>query len=561
MGLISSAISSLRRLEEYMGPEATKDMRFCAVLALFVTIIISIIPYICGQLLDWVVNAVTKHQPIYVSDILDVCTVIVLMVVIWYVASTHAKHKMVKLALATGRRIRDGMNTSLMKASIKELDHIPAGDLNSRFVSDASATCELISTDYTGFISQMAMIVVITAMMFVTSPMLAVLYVIIMPVMFFVSRTLTKESEEQFALQKKKVSEFNVKMSDIMSTHGTIKMENLEDRVMDQFNEANKDFTKAFVSTRTRSGMIAPVANIFSNIGYMLTVMFGAVMLYLNQLDVGMFLTFMIYIRLVKNPLSDAMSIYDGLRDRTISLDRVLEVLDIPAEEAPQEDDGFRIEKGAIEFDNVCFSYNEGEEILHSVSFKVEPGKMTVLVGPTASGKTTVANLLMGFYRPDSGTIRIDGRDLSTISRSSISTDLCAVLQNPWVFEGTIRENIIYNRGGLSEEDLETISKVVGLDRYISMLPDGFDTRVGEEMNRLPLAQRRMLALCRALIGDPKIVVLDEAVAGLDPIIGQSIVERLKSLKKGHSIIVITHNRALIEQADEMIRLENGYII
>lgn len=560
MGLIMNAIQSLRRLEKLMGPEARKTMRFCAILSLVATILLNMVPYSCGLLLEGLIHSVQEYGGFYVNSVLDQCTLVLLAVVLWFVATMHSKHKMINLALTTMRRIREALNSKMMAIPIRDIDKLPSGDLASRFTNDLPAVYRLIASDYTGFITHMTMIVAIILMMIVVSPVLAMVYIVIMPITLRIGKKITSESEEEFAAQREKVAELTTRMSDIITTHATIKTENMEKQVLEDFRDINGDFTEAFVRTHTRSGMIAPIVSIMANTGYLATVIFGAIMLYYGHLDIGMFMSFMIYVRLVNNPLTMSVKVYDGLRDEIISLDRIIEILDMPEEEETEKDEGFTIDDGTIEFKDVCFSYVPGQEILHSVSFTAESNQFIALVGPTASGKTTAANLMMGFYSPDSGSITIDGEDLHRIPHSELSRKMSAVLQNPWVFDGTIRENIVYNREGFSEEDFMEITKAVGLDDYVKGLPDGYDTQIGDDLRRLPLAQRRMLALSRALIGSPKIVILDEAVAGLDPITGQSIIERLKKSKLGRTIIIITHNPVLIEQADKVIRIEDGRV-
>ena len=237
-----------------------------------------------------------------------------------------------------------------------------------------------------------------------------------------------------------------------------------------------------------------------------------------------------------------------------------MEVLNAPEEEGEGTDEAFKITNGIIRVEDVSFSYNGERKVLKGVSAEFTPGKVYAVTGPTGSGKTTLANLLMGFYRPDSGSITIDGRDITKISRKELGTNLTAVLQNPWMFSGTIRENIIYNRPYLREEDLKEVASLTGLDSYVNELPDGYDTVIGEESTYIPLPQRRLLALSRALIGDPKILILDEAVAGLDPMRGQGILDKLLASKSGRTTIIISHNQALIEQVDEVVHFEDGAV-
>jgi len=277
-------------------------------------------------------------------------------------------------------------------------------------------------------------------------------------------------------------------------------------------------------------------------------------------MDVGMFLTFMIYVRVLNTPLLMTVTVFDSIREETISLMRVLNVLNAPEDDMDVPDDGFRIEEGVIKVEDVTFSYGSGKRIFTNASVEIRPGEFTVVTGSTGSGKTTLANLIMGFYYPQSGFITVDGREVSTIPREEIGRNMNSVLQSPWMFNGTIRENIIYNRTDISDDEMIRTAKMTGLHNYVSSLPQGYDTYVSEEIAHLPLAQRRMLALSRALVGDPKILILDEAVAGLDPLTGQGIIDKLMSMKEGRTIIIITHNEALIEQADAVISIEDETI-
>lgn len=560
MGLIRNGIDTLLRLEEFIGSER-KTMRFCALLSLVATVILYTIPYICGWMMDWMIDTLTQGGVIDIAAVLDMCTIIILMIILWYISTAHATSKMSKLSLTFARNLRERINDKLMRVPISYIDTLPPGDLSSRFTSDMPKVSKLISTDYTGFIVHITMILAIAVMMLVTSPVLAAFYLLLTPVVFFASKRLTKQSMEDYEEQRKRVAEINSKMSDIIAAHRTIKVENLQEQVLAEFEESNRGFSNAFISSNTRSSYISPIVSMMVNSGYLTTVIIGAVLLYYGSLDIGMFLTFMIYVRVVNTPLLMTVTIYDSVKDEMISVRRIIEILDAPEEEKPEPSSGYGIEHGEVEFDDVCFSYVEGKPILRNLSFTVHPGKFTVIAGPTASGKSTTANILMGLYKPDSGHVRIDGVDIGRIRGETTGRDICYVMQYPWIIEGSIRENIIYNRPDLTEEEMIKVAEKTGLNIYVGTLPNGYDTIVGEDVHRIPLAQRRMLSMSRALISNPKILVLDETVAGLDPITGQSIIDQIQDLKKDRTIIMISHNQAVINQADEVIYLSNGSVL
>jgi len=456
--------------------------------------------------------------------------------------------------------MREQLNSKMMRVPISYADEMTSGDLSTRFTSSIPAVSKLISTDYTGFIIHMTMIVSILAMMLVTSPVLGLLYMALIPIILVIGREITKRSEKDFVIQSMEVAELNSQMSNMLSTHKTIKTEVLEANLLSRFGIYNREYTAAYVGAHTRSGMIKTIAGIMVNVGYLLSVIAGSLALFFWGMDVGMFLTFMIYVRVLNTPLLMTVTVFDSIREETISLMRVLNVLNAPEDDMDVPDDGFRIEEGVIKVEDVTFSYGSGKRIFTNASVEIRPGEFTVVTGSTGSGKTTLANLIMGFYYPQSGFITVDGREVSTIPREEIGRNMNSVLQSPWMFNGTIRENIIYNRTDISDDEMIRTAKMTGLHNYVSSLPQGYDTYVSEEIAHFPLAQRRMLALSRALVGDPKILILDEAVAGLDPLTGQGIIDTLMSMKEGRTIIIITHNEALIEQADAVISIEDETI-
>ncbi len=558
MGLISQSIQMMERLESYVGADR-RQMRLCIILSFVATVLLSAVPFICGRILDWMVGP--NSYSLDLNMLLDICTFVILLVILWYTMTCHSKKVMSKLSLGTTRRMREEMNSKMMSVPISYIDGMPAGDLSSRFTSDMPAVSKLISTDYVGFVVHLTMIIGIVIMMFITCPILAAIYAVLMPITIFIAMSMVHGSEEDYSRQKTVVAELNTQMSDLLASHRTIKSENMEEGVMKRFGQSNREFAAAFVRSHTRSGMISPLIGIMYNAGYLVSVVSGVLMIYSGMLQVGMFLTFMIYVRLVNTPLLMTVTVFDGMREEIISLERVLEVLESPDEERPSDDKGFTIGEGRVEFKDVSFSYVEGKEVIHSVSFEIKPGRITALVGATASGKTTLANLMMGFYNSYSGSIEVDGREIRTIPRQYLSHRMVAVLQNPWTFDGTIRENVMYNTGEVSEETFLEVCRLTGLDEYVGRLTDGYETRIGQDVNNLPLAQRRMLAISRAIMNDPKILILDEAVAGLDPITGQAIFNRLKERVEDCTVLIISHNRALIDQADEIIGVDDGRII
>ena len=348
-------------------------------------------------------------------------------------------------------------------------------------------------------------------------------------------------------------------MSEIVSNHREIKTHNLEGIVAERFEASNRRFTEAMVRSETRSGFIQPLVTITSNLGYVMTSVLGAIMMFQGTLTLGAFLAFMVYVRLLGNPVTLTTTALSSIRSEVISLDRLMEVM-----RSPSAEDGCApmcsVPEEGVSFENVSFSYRDSDEILHGVSFEVRPGETVALTGPTGSGKSTIVSLLLRFYRPTSGTVRIDGEDIGDVPRSDLSRVIGAVMQEPWVFDGTIRENVVYNREWATDEDVEKAMGITGLAGFVRTLPQGLDTKVGNDIHVLPLAQKRMIAMTRAILGNPRILVLDEALEGLDPVTRLAVFDGLKKMMDDRTVIIVGHDRMLVDQADRKLTVLDGKV-
>ncbi len=550
---------SIGLLENYSQTHM-RNFRMFAFVSLLSMILVSVVPYIAGTFVSRLVNMEEEDGIVDVEFIINTATLVVLIITFWYITTAIVQRETSKMGLLVTRKMREDLNDKLMRMSISQIDDIRSGVMPVKVSVDMPAISSLISRDFVAFFTGSIMIVMILVAMIVVSPILALVYVVTIPLTLLASRTLTTLSEKDFVERKQAVDAMGAGMSDLIANHRTIKTNNLEDLLISRFEVYNRMFREASVSSEARSGLIAPISTVAVNLGYVLTVVIGAAMTYQGNLDIGMFLAFMVYVRLVNKPLTESAVSYDTIESETVSLKRVLNILNSPEEEEGDVEEGFEA-VGKVEFEDVHFSYAGSDEVLHGVSFSVEPGKVAVITGPTGSGKTTVLNLLLRFYLPDSGSIRIDGRDVRRISRKDLGKAVAAVIQDPWVFDGTIRENIVYNRDWVTQEDLDRAMEITGFAGYVKSLPEGIDTKIGNDIHVLPLAQRRMLAMTRAILGNPKILVLDEAFSGLDPLTETAVFDGLKRMMSDRTVIIVSHERNLAENADQVVRMESGRVV
>ncbi len=544
-------------LREYYG-DLGKRMRPYILLTMFSTVALSLIPYVCGQFLSKIIN-ISESDGLDLDFIINISSVGVLLVIFWYVSSTHCGMELNKMALDICKKIRTDLNRKITTMPTGVLESMSAGDLTSRIVTDLPAVKDLISRDYMAFFSGSLLSLLILLVMILVSPVLALSYVITMPATLIVSRIISKKSAKDYEIQKRMLNDIDAEMSEIVSNHREIKTHNLESAILEKFEISNRRFTEAKVNSESRSGLIPPLASVASNLGYVVTAVAGALMLFNGMLDLGTFLAFMIYVRLINGPVLISATTVDRLRSEITSLNRILEIIGAPeAEDGSSEPDSSY--KGKITFRDVRFSYTDAAEVLHGISFEVSPGEIVAISGPTGSGKTTIVSLLLRFYNPSSGEVLIDDINIKNISRRDLSRTIGSVMQEPWIFRGTIRENIVYNRDWITEDDLTRAMEVTGLHRLTGNLPQGLDTAVDNDLLSLPLAFKRMIAMTRAIAGEPGILILDEALSGLDPVTESAIFDGLKKMMSGRTVIIVSHDRRLTSQADRIISLNDGNI-
>ena len=546
-------VASLRRLERYIGADVRK-LHLYASIYVVATVVVSFVPYVCGKFLNEIINLEfypdSDKDPQFTFMLL---VAVIVMLAIWATASAFSARKATLFSLSITRRLRRDLNLKMMRVPVSRLDTMSDGEFTPMISTWIPSIGRMLSTDYIGFFAWGTMIAIVGVMMLVTSPLLFLTYLIVLPVSALASKRITRMSTKDFRLQLDLMEGLNTKMSDIVSGHRTMKTERLEESVVKDFEDANAEFTKAFIRSRTRSGAIGPLTWMMVNLGYVFTVLNGTVMMARGTLDPGMFLSFMVYVRMINKPMLGLSAMYDSLRTDVDSMKRILDFLG--SEEAPSHED-FQVEggRGRLEFRDVTFGYTEGKPVIRSLSFNAEPGSVTAIAGRTGSGKSTLTSLIMGFYHPWSGKVLIDGCDVGEMSAGMISSRVAIVLQDPWIFEGTVRENVVYNRE-ISQERLDEVASMTGLSSFIESLPDGYDTRVGNDVMRISLAHRRMISLTRALLGDPEIVILDEAFAGMDPGTGSKALGGLRKAMAGRTVIMTAHDKAVIDSADAVVRL------
>ena len=372
--------------------------------------------------------------------------------------------------------------------------------------------------------------------------------------------TIMSKSQKHFLRQQKELGKINGHIEEIYSGHNIVKVYNGEKEAYEQFSKINDKLYESAWKSQFLSGMMMPLMNFIGNFGYVAVCVTGAALTMNGNISFGVIVAFMIYVRLFTQPLSQMAQAATSLQSTAAASERVFEFL----EEKEMQDESSKTKvlkdaKGDVQFDHVKFGYNPDKIIIHDFSAHAKPGQKIAIVGPTGAGKTTMVNLLMRFYELNSGQIRIDGVPINELTRENVHDLFCMVLQDTWLFEGTIKENIIYSKQGVTDEEVVKACKAVGLDHFINTLPNGYDTVLNDNAN-LSAGQKQLITIARAMVENAPLLILDEATSSVDTRTEILIQNAMDKLMVGRTSFVIAHRLSTIKNADLILVMKDGDI-
>ena len=557
-----STLAVLRRVGGYISED--RRLAYASVIALVAgSFALAIAPSMAGDAIDMLSEYVASgYTGLDVSSFVGLLLVIAALYVFGNGATMFSNRNMVVVSRNAAKKMRRNLHNKLNRVPISFLDSHSSGDISSRLTNDLTTAETLLETDLLTLVVQVLLIVLILIMMLVVNPVLALVYVVLMPVSFVTIRFITGRTKRGFRLQQSTVGELNGYMGDVIGNHLLVKSYNMESASEERFEEINKRFHKAYVKSKFASGFILPVTLMINNIGYICVSIFGAYMILQGDLTLGGFTAFLLYGQMLSSPLQSASSSMNQVQSGLAAAERLFDILD--AEEEPDESGlrGLDVSKvrGRVAFDDVTFGYTPDMTLFEHVSFEVEPGTVTAIVGPSGAGKTTIINLLMRFYEVNGGRILLDGEDTREINRDELRKAFGMVLQDSWVFDGTVAENISYGKEGATREDVVKAAETVGCDTFIHVMPDGYDTYISEENSQLSVGEKQLLVLARAVLADPKILILDEATSNMDTRTEAMVTHAMESMMEGRTTFVIAHRLFTIRNADKIIFMKDGDI-
>lgn len=559
---------TLKRLLMFLKPHRFK-LYTVIVLSVLSTAFSIMSPKIMGKVTTELFEGVlAKHKGIpgtgidfsYIANILFV---LVALYLISAVFNYLQQYIMVDVAQNTVFQMRSEINDKLSKLPLKFFDSHTHGEILSRVTNDVDTISSSLGESFSQVITAIVMLVGIIVMMLTISPVMTLMVCfVIIPLSFIVTKYVTFRSQKYFVQQQRVLGELNGHVEEMYTGHQIVKAFGMEENSINKFNQLNEDLYDSGWKAQFMSGVIMPLMNLINNMGYMVVCVIGGIYVMKRVITIGDMQAFIQYSKQFTRPISQTASIANIFQAIVASAERVFEVLDEPEEE-PDSPEAKVIEfpRGDVQLQNVKFGYTEDVTVIDNMNIDVEKGQTIAIVGPTGAGKTTLVNLLMRFYEIEAGKITIDGMDIKEIKRGELRSIFGMVLQDAWLFNGTIRENIAYGNAGATDEEIVRAAKAAHADHFIRTLPGGYDTILKEDASNISQGQKQLLTIARAILADPAILILDEATSSVDTRTELLIQKAMTRLMHGRTSFVIAHRLSTIREADIILVMHNGRVI
>jgi ATP-binding cassette subfamily B protein len=469
---------------------------------------------------------------------------------------------MISIAQETVYRMRVDLFGHLHKLPIPFFAKRQRGELMSRMTNDMDNVSSTLNSSAIQIFSSILILVGTVIVMLLLSPLLTLLTFLIVPLMALGMRWITSRTGALFKERQRNLGDLNGYIEETLSGQRIVKAFSQEERVIEEFGERNRRIKLSGFWAQAISGFIPKLMNGLNNLSFAVIAGIGGLLVIRGAITVGVIVVFVEYARQFTRPLNDLANQWNTLLSAIAGAERVFEILD-EEEEAKDETAAKTIEsvKGAVAFSHVSFSYNPGEHTLKDISFEARPGETIAIIGPTGAGKTSLIQLLSRFYEADSGNITVDGQDITSIRRESLRSHMAFVLQDSFLFEGTIRDNIRYGKLDATDAQVEEAAKLANAHSFIVRLPGGYDKILQGDGSGISQGQKQLLAIARAILADPAILVLDEATSSIDTVTEIKIQEGLQRLMEGRTSFVIAHRLNTIRRADQIIVLKDGRLL
>jgi ATP-binding cassette subfamily B multidrug efflux pump len=550
---------TLRRLLQYLHPhrKALAAVHLAAVLSTMFSIVS---PKILG-------NATTEIFEGMLGDGIHfgyIGQILIFLTVLYLISAGFSyvqQYVMVGVSQRVVYDLRTEVNSKLARLPLKYFDTRTHGETMSRVVNDIDNISNTLSQSLTQLITSLVTLVGVVVMMLYISPLMTLIVIVTLPLSFIAIANITKRSQKHFRGQQKTLGELNGHVEEMYTGHAIIKAFGREKQSIDRFHGVNERLYDSSWRAQFISGTVMPIMNFIGNIGYVMVAVAGGLMVMNRAITIGDVQAFISYSKQFSMPISQTAQIANIIQSTIASAERVFELLD-EEEETVEADRAWSARpRGDVSFEHVSFGYKPDAMVIEDMNIDVHSGQTIAIVGPTGAGKTTLVNLLMRFYEINHGRIIIDGTDITQLKRSELRGLFGMVLQDTWLFNGTIRDNIAYGRSGVTEGEIVEAAKAAFADHFIRTLPDGYDTVLNEDASNLSQGQKQLLTIARAILADPAILILDEATSSVDTRTEVHIQQAMNTLMQGRTSFVIAHRLSTIRDADLILVMDQGAVI
>ena len=542
-----------------------KDYYRLIIFAIVLSIISSIFSIIGPGKVRDIINEITigLTSTINMEVIKDITLFLAVMYVLGAIFHYVEAYLMAIMTNKLSKNLRNKISVKINKIPLKYFDSTSYGDILSRVTNDVDTISRTLSESVSDLVSSIVLFIGVVLVMFITNPVMAITGILASLIGFSLLAFILAKSQKYYEIQQKELGNLNGHIEEAYSVHNVVKVYNNVENSKDEFEKINEKMFNSSIKSHFLSGLMPPIMGFIGNFGYVAICIVGSILVINGKINVATIVSFMMYTRLFTSPLSTIAQGFIELQSAAAASERVSEFLS----ESELEDESSKTlvldrnkVEGNIEFNHVVFGYDDDKNIIKDFNVSVEKGEKVAIVGPTGAGKTTMVNLLMRFYEIKNGSITIDGVNTKDITRENVHDLFCMVLQDTWVFEGTIKENIIYNRKNITDNEVEDACRVVGLDHFIKTLPLGYDTVLGD-IESLSAGQKQLLTIARGMLSDAPFLILDEATSSVDTRTEELVQKAMDALTKGRTSFIIAHRLSTIKNADLILVMKDGNII
>ena len=558
--------SSFARLWSYL-----KVYKFAVAFAIFLkilSVVMSVVePFVLGLAITELTNNLldmakgVAGAQINVSYVGWVMVLYFVRAIFYEIGSYYSNYFMTNAVQATIRDLRDELSHKINRIPVSYFDKHQFGDLLGRFTSDVEAVSNALQQSFLQVINAVFTLILVIVMVLVLNLQLGIIVVISIPITYLSARFIVKKSQPYFKQQADALGAMNGFVQENLTGFNILKLYVREESSQEDFRQITQNLQKVGFKASFISGLMMPVLNVISDLTYLLLALLGGLQVIAGRLTVGNMQAFVQYVWQINQPIQNLTQLAGQLQSAKSSLDRIFQVLDEADEVNDKTEKLEQVLTGQVSFKDVDFQYVADKPLIRNFNLEVKPGEMVAIVGPTGAGKTTLINLLMRFYDVTKGAITVDGHDIRHLSRQDYRKQFGMVLQDAWLYEGTIKENLRFGNLQATDEEIVEAAKAANVDHFIRTLPGGYNMEMNQESSNISLGQKQLLTIARALLDNPKILILDEATSSVDTRLELLIQKAMKTLMQGRTSFVIAHRLSTIQEADKILVLKDGQII